>query len=81
MLIFGFGKTLREVREILGLEEKLLYTEEYRRKAEDLGEDSCQNEKILIEASETDSGDIVVRVLGKGAQEIQNVFSLLKEKL
>ena len=81
MLIFGFEKTLREVREILGLEEKLLYTEKYRRNAEDLGEDYCQNEKILIEASETDSGDIVVRVLGMSAQEIQNVFSLLKEKL
>ena len=81
MLIFGFGKTVREVREILGLEEKLLYTEEYRRNAGDLGEDYCQNEKILIEASEIDSGDIVVRMLGMSAQEIQNIFSLLKKKL
>ena len=81
MLIFGFEKTVREVREILGLEEKLLYTEEYRRKACGVGKNPSANEKILIEASVTDSGDIVVRVLGKGAQEIQNVFSSLKEKI
>ena len=77
MLIFGFEKTVREVREILGLEEKLLYTEEYRRKACGVGKNPSANEKILIEASETDSGDIVVRVLGKGAQEIQGVFDCL----
>ena len=81
MLIFGFEKTVKEVREILGLEEKLLYTEEYRRKACGVGKNPSANEKILIEASETDSGDIVVRVLGKGAQEIQNVFSALKDKI
>lgn len=81
MLIFGFGKTVREVREILGLEEKLLFTEEYRRKADNFEENPSADNEILIEASETDSGDIVVRVLGRAAQEIQNVFSLLKEKL
>ena len=81
MLIFGFEKTVREVREILGLEEKLLYTEEYRRKACGVGKNPSANEKILIEASEIDSGDIVVRMLGMSAQEIQNVFSSLKEKL
>lgn len=77
MLIFGFGKTVREVREILGLEEKLLYTEEYRRKAENFEENPNADKEILIEASETDSGDIVVRVLGKGAQKIQGVFDCL----
>lgn len=77
MLIFGFEKTVREVREILGLEEKLLYTEEYRRKACGVGKNPSANEKILIEASETDSGDIVVRVLGRAAQEIQGVFDCL----
>ena len=77
MLIFGFEKTVREVRKILGLEEKLLYTEEYRRKACDLGKKPDTNEKILIEASESDSGDIVVRMLGKSAQEIQGAFDCL----
>ena len=81
MLIFGFEKTIREVRKILGLDEKLLYTEEYPRKACGVGKEPGAKEKILIEASESDSGDIVVRVLGKGAQEIQGVFSLVKEKL
>ncbi|WP_296328063.1 urease accessory protein UreD, partial [uncultured Treponema sp.] len=74
MLIFGFEKTVREVREILGLEEKLLYTEEYRRKACRVGKEPGAKEKILIEASESDSGDIVVRMLGKSAQEIQGAF-------
>ena len=77
MLIFGFGKTLSEVRKILNLEEKLLYTEEFRNNAGT----SCLNEEILIEASETDSEDIVVRILGKSAQKIQEIFSNLKTKI
>ena len=77
LLIFGFEKKLPEIRKILNLEEKLLYTEEYRRKACDLGKEPGANEKILIEASETDSGDIVVRVLGKSAQAIQNALNSL----
>ena len=69
LLIFGFEKTLQEIREILNLEEKLLYAQE---KSEPVSE-------ILCEASETDSADIVIRAFSHSAESIQNLFDKVKD--
>ncbi len=81
MLIVGFEKTLPEVRKILNLDDKLLYTEDFRRADKGLEKTSLQSEEILMEASEIDSGDFVVRILGKSAQKIQDIFSMLSNKI
>ncbi|MBR1404158.1 MAG: urease accessory protein UreD [Treponema sp.] len=68
LLLFGFGKTLSEIRGILGLEEKLLYMEQK----------NAGKTRLLIEANETDSSDIVVRALALSAEAIENEFKKIK---
>lgn len=68
MILVGFNKTAKEINTILGEQEKLLYTK-----------DSIK-EKINILAGITtiNSGDILIRVLGNSAEDIQNFFLPLK---
>ncbi|MCR4822566.1 MAG: urease accessory protein UreD [Treponema sp.] len=70
LLIFGYQIEAPQIRKILGLEEKLLYTGE-----------KPDSEKALIEASSTDSGDLVVRVLANSAEEIESHFFKIKTAL
>ncbi|WP_407425129.1 urease accessory protein UreD [Treponema sp.] len=72
LFLFGYEKSVLEIRRILNLEEKLLYTEDLISRFNKPGQ-------VLIEASETDFGDIVVRALGNSAENIQRIFERVKE--
>ncbi len=76
MLIFGFSNKLMEIRKSLGLQEKLLYTEENLKSLSD------SNKNSLIEINENDSGDLIIRCLANKAEVIlkqfENIRSLLK---
>ncbi len=64
MLIFGYSNitNLKKIRAALNLEEKLLYTEETL----------CSG--ILVDVSENDYGDFIIRCLSNSAEKIQNCF-------
>lgn len=71
MLIFGYSKitSLKKIRTSLGLEEKLLYTEAYRQ-----GD-------ILVDASEKDGGDFIIRCLANSAEKVQKLFESVRSNL
>ncbi len=73
MMIFGFPVDVKKIRQILYLEEKLLYTEESTKK------DS--NSKIQVEASVNDFGDIIIRCLANSAEIIQKLFEQVRNQL
>ena len=70
MLIFGYSKitSLEKLRSALGLEEKLLYTEEKAK---------SNPKKILVEVTENEYGDFIIRCLSNRAESIQNAFGAL----
>ena len=70
MLIFGYSKitSLEKLRSALGLEEKLLYTEEKAK---------SNPQKIQIEVTENEYGDFIIRCLSNRAESIQNAFGTL----
>ena len=74
MLIFGYSKItdIKKLRATLGLDEKLLYTEEKMK---------SDNQKIQIEVSENDYGDFIIRCLSDSAEKIQNLFELVRNSL
>ena len=74
MLIFGYSKItdIKKLRAILGLDEKLLYTEEKMK---------SDNQKIQIEVSENDYGDFIIRCLSDSAEKIQKFFELVRNSL
>ncbi|MBR5966270.1 MAG: urease accessory protein UreD [Treponema sp.] len=67
LLLFGFGLSVSDARKILGLEEKLLYSETIPAK--------------IVEASQTESGDIAIRALANCAETIQKEFEKIKTAL
>lgn len=67
LLLFGFGLGAFEARKILGLEEKLLYMETFPAN--------------IVEASQTESGDIAIRALANCAETIQKEFEKIKTAL
>lgn len=71
MLIFGYSKItgLKKIRAALGLEEKLLYTEESR--AVD----------TIADVSENDYGDFIIRCLSDSAEKIQKLFESVRNNL
>ena len=78
LLIFGYKTKVSEIREALKLEEKLLYTG-IEEESSDLSNKLIND--ILIEVSNTDSDDIIVRALSKSAQSIQELFKNLINRL
>ena len=76
LLIFGFSEKtdVKKIRKALSLEEKLLYTEDLISRFNKPGQ-------VLVEASETDFGDIVVRALGNSAENIQKIFEMVKAEV
>lgn len=71
MLIFGYSKitSLKKIRTSLGLQEKLLYTDE---NAQD---------KFVVDASENDYGDFIIRCLANSAEKIQKLFESVRNNL
>lgn len=71
MLIFGYSKitSLKKIRSLLGLEEKLLYTED--RKTDD----------AVVDVSENDHGDFIIRCLANSAEKIQKLFESVRNNL
>ncbi len=71
MLIFGYSKitSLKKIREVLGLEEKLLYTEE------------SSPDNFVVDVSENDCGDYIIRCLANSAEKIQKLFEQVRNQL
>ncbi len=71
MLIFGYSKitSLKKIRTSLGLQEKLLYTED--RKMDD----------AVVDVSENDHGDFIIRCLANSAEKIQKLFESVRNNL
>ena len=77
MLVFGYSDKvdLKKIRSILSLEEKLLYTEENTNASLD------EQKSLLLEASENDCGDFIIRCLSFSAEKIQKVFEEVRNSL
>ncbi len=77
MLVFGYSDkaNLKKIRSILSLEEKLLYTEENTNVSLD------EKKSLLVEASENDYGDFIIRCLSFSAEKIQKVFEQVRNAL
>ena len=77
MLVFGYSDKadLKRIRSTLSLEEKLLYTEENTNVALD------EKKSLLVEASENDYGDFIIRCLSLSAEKIQKVFEQVRNVL
>ena len=77
MLIFGYSDKvdIKKIRSTLSLKEKLLYTEENTNS----GNDGKQS--LLLEASENDYGDFIIRCLSFSAEKIQKVFEQVRNIL
>ena len=71
LLLFGFEKTAAEINSMLGLPEKILYT----------SPSAKNNDSITAGVTTISSGDIVVRALGTSAEQIQDFFGRVREKL
>ena len=71
MLIFGYSKItgLKKIRAALGLEEKLLYTEEIK------------PADTVADVSENDYGDFIIRCLSDSAEKIQKLFESVRNNL
>ena len=71
MLIFGYSEftNLKTLRAALGLEEKLLYTEQ------------VPSTDTTVDVSENDHGDFIIRCLANSAEKIQKLFELVRNNL
>ena len=74
MLIFGYANStnIKDLRATLGLDEKLLYTEHAEKAA------VCDT---LVDISENDHGDFIIRCLANSAEKIQNLFEKIRTHL
>lgn len=71
MLIFGYSRitNLKQLRAALGLEEKLLYTEQ------------SSPTDTSVDISENDHGDFIIRCLANSAEKIQKLFEQARKIL
>ena len=74
MLIFNFDLQSSHINRILGLNQKLLYTQDTLKNIKDIS-------APLIGVSKAGENCIAVKVLSHHAQEVQNIFSMIKDSL